>query len=583
VILLRTLAWVRVGLIPLALLQLLTELGDFPGRYETAAWLALAWHMLAAGVLLALTLRWRGRPRHLAMLTLGVDMVIAETLLLVYSWQGGQPLRALQYLIVLEGALLFRLRGGLLVAALIFPMLALGEWLRVEEFGADWQVGSLVVRTGIGGVLGGVVGRLVELERRQARRARERAAEAERLRDELGRRVDLLESANLCARALGSSLRLEEAFAAFVEELQRDLRFDRMMVLRVEEGATQVVATAGLGADEFPTGQSADELGAAVKSVMDGRTLVRADLQEDTRKEEEPLVALGLRSRVVAPLQAGGHVSGFFSLSRTEPNSFTPEEVEFASLIGRLLATSVQNIRAYEAERTTVEELRRLSALRADFVSLVSHELRSPMAAVIGSARTLEQRWRELRPEQREAFLAVIGDETSRLAGLIEDVLHTSRIEAGTFSYRFDDVDLAELVRQAVATASLAQDEVRLTAEVAPSLPPVRADAERLRQLVDNLVSNAVKYSEAGQEVRVTVGGDNGRIRVAVRDEGAGIAPEHHGLIFEKFGRTAVAGGRPGTGLGLFIARSIAEAHGGTLEVQSMPGHGSTFTLILPV
>ena len=97
----------------------------------------------------------------------------------------------------------------------------------------------------------------------------------------------------------------------------------------------------------------------------------------------------------------------------------------------------MQNIRAYESERRTVEELRRLSALRADFVSLVSHELRSPMAAVIGASRTLQQRWRELQPEQREAFLALIGDETTRLAALIGDVLDTSRIEAGTFSYRF--------------------------------------------------------------------------------------------------------------------------------------------------
>jgi len=104
----------------------------------------------------------------------------------------------------------------------------------------------------------------------------------------------------------------------------------------------------------------------------------------------------------------------------------------------------VQNIRAYEAEHQTVEELRRLSALRADFVSLVSHELRSPMAAVIGAARTLQDRWRTLSPDQREAFLALIADETNRLAALIGDVLDTSRIEAGTFNYRFIDVDLKQ-------------------------------------------------------------------------------------------------------------------------------------------
>ena len=105
----------------------------------------------------------------------------------------------------------------------------------------------------------------------------------------------------------------------------------------------------------------------------------------------------------------------------------------------------MQNIRAYEAERATVEELRRLSALRADFVSLVSHELKSPMTAVIGSAKTLQERWRELTPEQRDSFLTLIDHETNRLADLVTDVLDTSRIESGSFSYSFRDVDLGEL------------------------------------------------------------------------------------------------------------------------------------------
>src|SRR5205807_9492434 len=130
-------------------------------------------------------------------------------------------------------------------------------------------------------------------------------------------------------------------------------------------------------------------------------------------------------------------------LLRRERDGFAPAEIDLMGVLGRLVASAVQNIRAYESERRTVEELRRLSALRADFVSLVSHELRSPMAAVIGAARTLQSRWRELQPDQRESFLALIGDETTRLASLIGDVLDTSRIDAGTFSYRFSDVDVS--------------------------------------------------------------------------------------------------------------------------------------------
>ena len=270
------------------------------------------------------------------------------------------------------------------------------------------------------------------------------------------------------------------------------------------------------------------------------------------------------------------------SLVRAEPDSFTESEAEFVALLGRFLGSTVQNIRAYEAERATVEELRRLSALRSDFVSLVSHELRSPMAAVIGSARTLHERWRELSADRRQSFLALIEHETKRLADLITDVLDTSRIEAGSFSYAFGDVDLGELVHESAAAAESGQDEVRIRASVHPPIPLVRADRERLRQVLANLLDNAVKYSPVGGEVEIEALADNGTISVEVRDRGPGVAPEHHTLIFERFGRVSGEQSKPGTGLGLFIARSIAEAHGGTLVVHSRPGSGAIFKLALP-
>jgi signal transduction histidine kinase len=239
--------------------------------------------------------------------------------------------------------------------------------------------------------------------------------------------------------------------------------------------------------------------------------------------------------------------------------------------------------RLHEAERRTVAELRRLSTLRADFVSLVSHEVRTPMAAVIGSARTLQQRWRELSTEQRDAFLALIADETDRLAALVGEVLDTSRIDAGTFSYTFDELDLAGLINETVATAELARDSVRITASVPGDLPPVRGDALRLRQVLMNLIDNAVKYSDEGAPVEVRATAVNEHVAIEVVDHGSGIAPEDQQLIFEKFGRVRGTSSKPGTGLGLYIARAIAEAHGGTLVVRSGPGEGSTFALNLPL
>jgi signal transduction histidine kinase len=445
------------------------------------------------------------------------------------------------------------------------------RWLLVGVAIAGFAFGSLIV------------GWLVQRLRAEARLAHDRAEEAEQLRDELDRRSHMLDRANRCAQALGSSLELEEAFGAFIRELDGLVPFDRIAIMLLEEGRVRVMATAGLRHDEVLRPGEALPPGALVDEVVhDGQTVYRRDMSDHRYPEEVTLTAIGLRSRVAAPLLLGTTPIGMVSVLRREAEAFDEDELELTALLGRLLASSVQNIRAYESERATVAELRRLSALRADFVSLVSHELRSPMAAVIGAARTLEERWRELNADQRGAFLALIADETNRLATLIGDVLDTSRIEAGTFSYRFTEVDVAELVRTTVAGFALHQDEVSVIAHADGVVPSVRGDRERLRQVLRNLLENAVKYSPAGEVVDVRARADDGRVLVTVEDSGPGIPGEQHGLIFERFGRANVGLGKPGTGLGLFIARSIAEAHGGTLSVVSAPGEGATFTLELP-
>jgi signal transduction histidine kinase len=583
--LIRSISFVRVALVPLLLIKILLDRDDFPTPgYEQAAWTLLGVFAGLALVVLALAYRWRSRLRYLAALNVVTDFALTAALMFVFAWEPGQPLRSLQLLVVLEGALFFRLVGGLIVGAATLPVLLALEVWRQEEFGTAIRYDALVLRVVVALALGGVVGRLVDMERGQAHDAEERAAEAERLRDELGRRVDLLEATSRAARALGSSLDLDRAFAAFVRELRNLLPFDRAAILLADGGSARVLATAGVGAEDYlEPGSAITVPGSILEAVIeDGRTIYREDIAEERHPEEAGLLALGVRARVLAPLQLGTRSIGALAISRTEPASFGKEELGLVTLLGRLVATAVQNLRTYEAERATVDELRRLSSLRADFVSMVSHELRSPMAAVIGSARTLQARWRELRPEQREAFLAVIADETTRLAALVGDVLDTSRIEAGTFGYRFDEVDLAEVLRDSVSAAEIGQDEVRLSTELPVALPRVRGDAERLRQLVDNLISNAIKYSDSGGEVRVEAGADDGHVVVRVRDTGPGIRPEHHAQIFEKFGRAA-GSAKPGTGLGLFLSRSFAEAHGGSLDVESIPGEGAVFTLRLPL
>jgi two-component system, OmpR family, sensor kinase len=522
----------------------------------------------------------------LSPVSMAFDFGILSAFAVLYASEPGTPTRQLMLLPVVIGALRFGLVGGLVIAAAVVPVAIAFEWRRSDALNLRETItwNNVIFQGAAGAILALLIGflmRRIEVERQNTVR---RAEEAEALRDELGRRADLLDAANRCARALSSSLDLDEAFGAFIRELRGLVPFERMAIVLAEEGAARVIATSGLHANEvMPPGTVLTLEGNLLAEVVSkGQTIVRRDLDLAEYAEEPRLRALGIRSRVVAPLGVGGRTIGLISVGRGEADAFSDHEVELMSLLGRLVASAVQNIRAYDSERRTVEELRRLSALRADFVSMVSHELRSPMAAVIGASRTLQERWRELRPDQRQAFLALIGDETSRLAALIADVLDTSRIEAGTFSFRFAEVDLAAIVRDTIASASIGQDEVPIEAEIG-YVEVVRGDAERLRQVIANLVDNAVKYSPVGTPVNVRLGQINGAVVCSVSDSGPGIPVEDQTLIFEKFGRAAGGGSKPGTGLGLFIARSIAEAHGGTLDVSSAPGLGATFTLSVPI
>jgi signal transduction histidine kinase len=587
----RWIAWVRLGAVPFAVLEvgLLTQ--DYPPGYENRAWALAA--ILGVGAIVLWWLAHRELApralRSLAFAALAFDAVLVACFtVLYYAFEANTPVRQLLLLPVAEAAVRYGILGGVVLPFVLVPALAFGEWLRAdrlppEEFNAD----AITFPLGVQIIMGLIVGWLSARLGAEAVVAKTRAGEAEELRDRLGRRADQLEAVNRAGRALGSSLDQREAFQAFVREVQGIITFDRLAVVLLEGDRAEVMASAGTYAGRvYPTGTISPIAGTVFDEILSGgTTIVRPDVGADSGyAEERDFAEAGLRSRIVAPLALGERILGVLSVARSAPNDFSAEDAEMVTLLARQVATAVENIRMFEAERNAAEELRKLSALRADFVSLVSHELRGPMASVIGCAQTLRKRWRELEPNQRESFLALIESETARLAALIGDVLDTSRIEAGTFPFQFGQVDVEELVRETTAVVSMGQDEVSVRTRVASSLPPVRGDRERLRQLLLNLLTNAIKYTVAGDEIEVIAASEDGSLAVSVRDHGPGIPFEEQRLIFEKFGRVNHGGkSTPGAGLGLYIARSIAEAHGGSLVVQSEPGAGATFTLRLPL
>jgi two-component system phosphate regulon sensor histidine kinase PhoR len=233
-----------------------------------------------------------------------------------------------------------------------------------------------------------------------------------------------------------------------------------------------------------------------------------------------------------------------------------------------------------------VTALRRLETVRRDFVANVSHEIKTPLAAMLGLVETLIDD-EAMAPDVRARFLGKLRDHVHRLADLATDLLHLSRAETEPITVR-EAVDLDGACTAAIdrfAAAARAKG-VAITHE--PSANGRRleclCDPTALVQILDNLVDNAVKYTPAGGRVELRTGRRDGRVAVEVSDTGIGIEPSEQARVFERFYRVDKARSRdvPGTGLGLSIVKHLVEAHGGAVELESWPGRGSTFRVLLP-
>jgi signal transduction histidine kinase len=226
---------------------------------------------------------------------------------------------------------------------------------------------------------------------------------------------------------------------------------------------------------------------------------------------------------------------------------------------------------------------RRLDDEKRDFIATISHELRTPMAAVYGAALTLLRNDVELQPEQKRELLEMIASQATRLSHITDEVLLTTRLDRGDVRVEREPVDVSELTRAAVSTLEpQLPPSLVIDLDLDPDVPHASGDRDRIEQVLLNLLDNAVKYGSG--PVRVRAEGANGVVRITVSDSGPGIAYLEQKLIFEKFYRSDPQLSRApgGTGLGLYISRELAKRMGGTLDVQSEPGAGATFVLELP-
>ncbi|HET9324384.1 MAG TPA: ATP-binding protein [Gaiellaceae bacterium] len=228
------------------------------------------------------------------------------------------------------------------------------------------------------------------------------------------------------------------------------------------------------------------------------------------------------------------------------------------------------------------EMLRESEQKKSELIRIVSHELRTPLASIIGFTSVLLNR--DVSPEERRTYLEIVDREGKRLSGLLNDFLDAERLDQGHLHLAPELIDVGKVVAEQVRLFEGQSDKHTLDMELRQRPLPVHGDPNRLAQVVGNLLSNAIKYSPEGGTVRVVAEQENGLVRVSVRDEGLGIPEELQQQVFAKFFRgDATASGIPGSGLGLTIARSVVEAHGGRMDFESGRGEGSVFWLELPV
>lgn len=236
-----------------------------------------------------------------------------------------------------------------------------------------------------------------------------------------------------------------------------------------------------------------------------------------------------------------------------------------------------------ELERALAKE-RELGEMKSNFVSLVSHEFRTPLGVIMSSTEVLQEYFDRLPAERRQRQLDMIFRSTKNLANLVEEVLLLGRVDEGRMQFAPAPLELEKICR------SLADEAVSATGGACPilftpdgPLTGASSDESLLRHILSNLLSNAVKYSQPGAAVDFTAARKNGSVVFTVRDRGIGIPPEDQARLFTSFTRGSNVGNRPGTGLGLVLVQKCVRLHGGTLDVQSAPGAGTTVTVTLPV
>ena len=328
--------------------------------------------------------------------------------------------------------------------------------------------------------------------------------------------------------------------------------------------------------------------GALGRLVITGEPVQIRDIAEEPgypTRVREILTRSGYRSVLAVPLLREDHLLGALAVNRRNPGHFAPEVVELLKTFATQSALAIQNARLFREVEVKSRELEAASRHKSEFLANMSHELRTPLNAIIGFSEVLSERmFGEINEKQAE-YIGDILQSGKHLLSLINDILDLSKIEAGRMELEPSEFDLPSLIDNTlILVRERAQRRgITLESTVDARLRTVRADERKVKQVLLNLLSNALKFTSEGGKISVSAALQDGMAEISVADSGVGIAPGDQEAIFEEFRQVGTASKKiEGTGLGLAISKKFIELHGGKIWVKSTVGSGSTFSFTLP-
>ncbi len=470
------------------------------------------------------------------------------------------------------------------LAMIALPLYHAGEWLGTLTFTWDspqhFDADLVSVMAELMPTATAVVARRrAQLDQQAATAASERRAR------------DLATVATISS-TVTTQLDLDAMLQQVVDLTKLDFGLYHAHVYLLDEDGTNLVLAAGAGdvgqkmrahGHQIPVNR---EISLVARTARERRGVIVNDVTQEAGFMPNAMLP-NTRAEMAVPMLVGAELVGVLDVQSEVTQRFTADDVNIYTTLAGQIAAAVKNANAYEFQRQTAERLREIDRLKSEFLANMSHELRTPLNSIIGYSQVLLNGGDGDLSEEALLDVDDIHSSGQHLLSIINDILDLAKIEAGQMQMHLEMVNLEHVVEDAVRTSQILVKEkpVELRLEVDSRIRPVTADRLRLRQVVLNLISNAVKFTEAGS-VTVHLGMENpDEVYVRIVDTGVGIKPEHLALIFEQFQQVDGSSTRRigGTGLGLTITRHLIHMHGGDIHVESAFGAGSTFWFTVPV